>query len=305
MDILPKISVIMSVYNESVEELTKSIGSIINQTYSNIEFIIINDNPNNNNIKVAVKKANDSRILYYENETNLGLIKSLNRAITFATGDYIARMDADDISKPNRLKDELMYMIDNKIDLLGSFIEVIDENDIVQKKIMKFPKKKHQIEFFMRWGNCLAHPTWLVKKEVYKNLKGYRNVPNCEDYDFLLRAISYGYTIGNIPKVELSYRVRKNGISKSHEAEQYILRNHLSKTINNFNIPSDVSIKEYVDSKEFDIECKKFIYYKNLKLNLKKSNKKNKIKILIKLPQNLFFWKDTIEKFTLLLREHI
>lgn len=305
MDILPKISVIMSVYNESVEELTKSIGSIINQTYSNIEFIIINDNPNNNNIKVAVKEANDSRILYYENETNLGLIKSLNRAITFATGDYIARMDADDISKPNRLKDELMYMIDNKIDLLGSFIEVIDENDIVQKKIMKFPKKKHQIEFFMRWGNCLAHPTWLVKKEVYKNLKGYRNVPNCEDYDFLLRAISYGYTIGNIPKVELSYRVRKNGISKSHEAEQYILRNHLSKTINNFNIPSDVSIKEYVDSKEFDIECKKFIYYKNLKLNLKKSNNKNKIKILIKLPQNLFFWKDTIEKFTLLLREHI
>lgn len=118
----PKISVIMSAYNESFDELSRSIDSIINQTYKNIEFIIVSDNPENKEIKKAVQVANDQRIKYLENKENVGLVQSLNRAISEATGSIITRMDADDISKKTRLKDELQYMQQNNLDIVGTFI---------------------------------------------------------------------------------------------------------------------------------------------------------------------------------------
>ena len=98
--------------------LLKSIDSIINQTYQNIEFIIVSDNPENKNIKMAVQAANDQRIKFIENKENIGLVQSLNRAISKATGKFIARMDADDISRKNRLKDELQYMQQNNLDIV-------------------------------------------------------------------------------------------------------------------------------------------------------------------------------------------
>lgn len=130
----PKISVIMSAYNETLDELSSSIDSIIKQTYQNIEFIIVDDNPKNKNIKTAVHKVKDSRIKLIENKKNVGLVQSLNEAINQATGCFIARMDADDISKKNRLEDELHYVERNKLDVVGSFLEIIDENGVVRKK---------------------------------------------------------------------------------------------------------------------------------------------------------------------------
>ena len=130
---------IMSAYNESFDELSRSIDSIINQTYKNIEFIIVSDNPENKEIKKAVQVANDQRIKYLENKENVGLVQSLNRAISEATGSIITRMDADDISKKTRLKDELQYMQQNNLDIVGTFIEIIDEKGVVQKETMRFP----------------------------------------------------------------------------------------------------------------------------------------------------------------------
>ena len=158
----PKISVIMSAYNESFDELSRSIDSIINQTYKNIEFIIVSDNPENKEIKKAVQVANDQRIKYLENKENVGLVQSLNRAISEATGSIITRMDADDISKKTRLKDELQYMQQNNLDIVGTFIEIIDEKGVVQKETMRFPGTAAHVKLFMRWGSCLAHPTWMV-----------------------------------------------------------------------------------------------------------------------------------------------
>ena len=153
----PKISVIMSAYNESFDELSRSINSIINQTYQNIEFIIVSDNPENKDIKTAVQVANDQRIKFIENKENVGLVQSLNRAISEATGIFIARMDADDVSRKTRLKDELQYMQQNSLDIVGSFIEIIDEKGVVQKEIMRFPVTTAHVKLFMRWGSCLAH----------------------------------------------------------------------------------------------------------------------------------------------------
>lgn len=305
MDNTPKISVIMSAYNESLDELNKSIDSIINQTYQNIEFIIVSDNPENKNIKMAVHAANDQRIKFIENKENIGLVQSLNRAISKATGSFIARMDADDISRESRLKDELQYMQQNNLDIVGSFIEIVDEKGTVQKDVMRFPVMTSHVKWFMRWGSCLAHPTWLVKSKVYHNLNGYRNVPRCEDYDFILRAIAHGYKVGNIPKVELSYRIRQSGVSKSHEAEQFLLRDYLAQNMKQIDSLTEDTITEFLNSEKFHRQLEQLSHYKNAKQMLKNGSGIEKLKSTVQIPGNRFFWRDIVEKTTLLLREHI
>lgn len=305
MDNTPKISVIMSAYNESLDELNKSIDSIINQTYQNIEFIIVSDNPENKNIKMAVHAANDQRIKFIENKENIGLVQSLNRAISKATGNFIARMDADDISRESRLKDELQYMQQNNLDIVGSFVEIVDEKGTVQKDVMRFPVMTSHVKWFMRWGSCLAHPTWLVKSKVYHNLNGYRNVPRCEDYDFILRAIAHGYKVGNIPKVELSYRIRQSGVSKSHEAEQFLLRDYLAQNMKQIDSLTEDTITEFLNSEKFHRQLEQLSHYKNAKQMLKNGSGIEKLKSTVQIPGNRFFWRDIVEKTTLLLREHI
>lgn len=305
MDRTPKISVIMSAYNESLDELNRSIDSIINQTYQNIEFIIVSDNPENKNISTAVEAANDQRIKFIENKENVGLVQSLNRAISEATGSFIARMDADDISKKNRLKDEMQYMQQNNLDIVGSFIEIIDEKGTVQKDTMRFPITASHVKLFMRWGSCLAHPTWVAKSKVYQNLNGYRNVPQCEDYDFILRAIAHGYKAGNIPKVELSYRVRQSGVSKSHEEEQFLLRDYLAHNMKRIDSLTEETITVFLDSEIFHRQLDQLSHYKISKQIIKSKTGIKKFKEIVKIPGNQFFWKDIAEKMTLLIREHI
>lgn len=295
----------MSVYNETVDELSSSIDSIIKQTYQNIEFIIVDDNPKNKNIKTVVHKIKDPRIKFIENKKNVGLVQSLNKAINQATGCFIARMDADDISKRNRLEDELHYVERNKLDVVGSFLEIIDENGVVRKESMNFPTTASHVKFFMRWGSCLAHPTWLVRREVYQKLNGYRNIPSCEDYDFILRAIAHGYKVGNIPKVELSYRIRQSGVSKSHESQQFLLRDYLARNRKRIDLLTEESIAKFLESREFQEQLKQLSHYKKLKQILKKESGIKKIKAVAEIPGNRFFWRDIVEKITLILRECI
>lgn len=106
---MEKISVIMSTFNEKLEWVKEAIDSIINQTYRNIEFIIIVDNPNNIELKNMLEQycIEDDRIKIIVNEFNIGLVKSLNKALKICSGEFIARMDADDISVKYRLEKQL------------------------------------------------------------------------------------------------------------------------------------------------------------------------------------------------------
>ena len=224
------VTVIMSIYNESVSELNKSINSILNQSYRNLEFIIINDNPLNKQLENQLNELvrQDSRVKVYVNNNNIGLVESLNRALGFSHGDYIARMDADDISEPSRIKKQVSCIEQKNLDLIGSSLILIDEQD-VQFGTLHFPTRNEQIVRFMKYGTCLPHPTWLGKKEVFDCLHGYRNALYCEDYDFLLRVLKRGYKVGNCDGYDLRYRVRKCGISQSNYVKQYVLRKYLYK----------------------------------------------------------------------------
>lgn len=301
----PLISVLMSTYNETTKELDESINSILQQTYSNFEFLIINDNPNNYELEKTLKSYKDSRIKIIHNEENLGLVKSLNSGLKYCNGQYVARMDADDISYPSRIQDELLYLQNNRLDMVGSYIEAIDENGKTIMPLMRFPKNHNQIVKFMRWGSCICHPTWFLKREVCFELQGYRKTPHCEDYDFILRAIAHGYKVGNIPKVELSYRIRQSGVSKSHEAEQFLLRDYLAQNMKQIDSLTEDTITEFLNSEKFHRQLEQLSHYKNAKQMLKKGSGIEKLKSTVQIPGNRFFWRDIVEKTTLLLREHI
>lgn len=215
------ISVIMACYNEELDWIEQSIESILNQTYINIEFIIICDNPENNELKQLLLKyeEKDKRIILIFNEKNLGLVESLNKGLSMCNGEYIARMDADDVSNINRLDKQLKYFNENtNLDLIMSAANYIDEKGefIKSSKIIK----DNNINKLLLYGNISTHPTWMFKRKILHKIKKYDNIMYVEDYDFLCRTILLGYNIGFINEYLLDYRVRTSGITKSKRAEQ-------------------------------------------------------------------------------------
>lgn len=123
------ISIIMSVYNETDSVLALSVDSILSQSYSNFEFIIVDDNPNNTQIRDFLKRQSDPRIVRIYNKENRGLVYSLNKALKVAKGSIIARMDADDISEKDRIEKEYRYLKNHNLDLVGTWIHLIDSQN--------------------------------------------------------------------------------------------------------------------------------------------------------------------------------
>ena len=281
-----KISVIMSTYKEKREWIELSIESILGQTYQNIEFLVIIDDPYNMEIKNIIYRyaSKDSRIKIFENEENRGLVYCLNKGLKMATGKYIARMDADDISEKNRIEEELCYLKRHNLDLVGSDIVAINENsDILSKTATKMPVNDRCVNYILRYRNCLLHPTWLGKKELFEKLSGYRDIKYCEDYDFLLRAVSLGARIGNIPKPLLRYRYNYYGISRQNRAEQRCIAYLLSQNRKMINRLSPARINSFPFSKNGQKEIEKMrIYFETSKNALQDKINGNYIEFLKK-----------------------
>ena len=172
------ISVIMSVYNEPVDYIRQSIDSILNQTVKNLTLIIIIDDPSNFDAIDYIKRisAKDNRVEYYINDVNRGLVFSLNRALSYVKTKYVARMDADDISLPNRLEEEFNFLKTGKYDLVGCNLNDIDEFGKKASKITVYPESNDKQVKYLKFRNSMAHPSWLGKTEVFKKLNGYRDI---------------------------------------------------------------------------------------------------------------------------------
>ena len=242
------ISIIMSTYKEEETLLRESIESILNQTFKDFEFIIILDYPDNNLHKKIIEEYSkiDNRIRFFVNENNLGLTGSLNRGLSLAKGEYIGRMDADDISLPYRLERQLEYIKKNQYDLIGGITQMIDEEGNSIFSIQKVPTDFNKIKKALRYGQCIAHPTWLGRKEVFDYLNGYRNIPFCEDFDFTLRVVLNGFKISNLNETVLKYRMTKNSISRNNLYDQYLYMKYITNEYSNGNIASVENAKEYV-----------------------------------------------------------
>ena len=184
------VSVIIPVYN--VEKFVEqAIVSIIKQTYKHLEIIVIDDGSSDNTYKIVADLATqDPRIKPYKNEQNLKIVKTLNRALSLAQGEYIARMDGDDISALDRIEKQVAFLESNPdYGLVGcSYIQILPNGKEIGRVVVL--ADSDLLLTLMDYGPGVAHPTWLVRKSIYTQLDGYRELPGIEDYDFLLRMIS-------------------------------------------------------------------------------------------------------------------
>jgi glycosyltransferase involved in cell wall biosynthesis len=252
------VSVIMSVYNESEEELSKAVESIQNQTYKNIEVIILLDNPDNNRLRTLLKsyKKRDNRIKLIFNKKNLGLAKSLNVGIKDANGIYIARMDADDISTYDRIEKELDYLEKNDFDMVATNRFDIDENGNLLPDKSALPKNS-SINKLLPVNNFITHSSVIIKSDVVRSLNGYRDFKSSQDYDLWLRLISNGNKIGLLNERLLYYRIRNESISNRDRYKQYLINKYqkkLYKERNKYGIDN-------FNNKNLELFLKKHNYY--------------------------------------------
>jgi len=213
----PEISVIMSVYNGSVF-LQDAINSILQQTFQNFEFIIIDDGSTDRTWN-TLKQCNDDRVITFKNNENIGLTKSLNFGILKAKGNYIARMDADDISCPDRFLKQITFLKKNNYSLSGSWVKVIDDKNIEQETI-KYQTNNNLIKWKLLFHNQFAHSSTMFKKDIISDVGTYNNsILYSQDYDFFSR-ISDKYDVSNFPEILHFLRIWKNSISHQRQAQQ-------------------------------------------------------------------------------------
>ncbi len=215
----PLVSVVMSVYNGE-QYLREAIDSILSQTFTDFEFIIINDGSTDGTLKI-IKSYKDPRIVLISRE-NRGLVSSLNEGIEKARGKYVARQDADDVSLPERLKKQLEYLRTNtKCGVVGSRIREINETGKPYYRVVlsnELPNKS--LEMALYYCNPLAHGTVLMRTDVVRSLGGYRKQYwPAEDYDLWVRAARVN-RIAVIDEVLYLYRFNEQGISLSNTAKQ-------------------------------------------------------------------------------------
>jgi glycosyltransferase involved in cell wall biosynthesis len=213
----PLVTVLMPVYN-AAEFLSDAIESILNQTLTNFEFLIIDDGSNDASVSI-IKSYNDKRIRLVRNETNLGLPATLNKGIKIADCELIARMDADDISYPDRLQMQYNYMKNNPdCALLSAWAREIDEKGETIY-LEKWPDFTYN--YNLNFECVIYHPTVMYRRNAVLNAGGY-SIPYCEDYDLWWR-IARLYKIHNLSEILLDYRSTNQSISRVTRKTEYEL----------------------------------------------------------------------------------
>ena len=214
----PRVSVVMSVYNAE-KYLAEAVESMLGQTFEDFEFIVIDDGSTDGSGTILEKFAARDGRLTLLSQPNCGLVPSLNRACKYARAPYVARMDADDISLAHRLEKQVEYLDRNpEIGIVGTWIQDIGGSG-EPGPIWPLPTSPLTIPWFLMFGNCMAHPTIMMRRQVIESL-GYRDeAAHVEDYDLWMRASSVT-RLANIPEVLLKYRVLAHSVSTRNLVSQ-------------------------------------------------------------------------------------
>jgi glycosyltransferase involved in cell wall biosynthesis len=211
----PLVSVVMPVYNGK-KFLCEAIDSILKQTYRNFELIIIDDGSTDNSSEL-IGKYSDERIRFHQNKTNRGIVYSLNKGIELASGKYIARMDADDVSLPHRLQKQVAYLETNpQCIVLSSYIDLMDEKGepLLPWFAERAARTPEQIYKMMVDECCIAHPSVMMRAGDLPK-PTYLNVPGAEDWDLWLRVLRKGPVIHKIVEPLVKYRVHDSSITQN------------------------------------------------------------------------------------------
>jgi len=221
-----KISVLMCTYN-SEGTVTKSINSILNQTYKNYELLIMDDCSSDNTYSICSEyKENYKNIKLFRNKENIGLTKSLNKLINKSKGKFIARQDSDDLSVNNRLEIQIDYLLKNKLDACTSRAYVTGTKRLIPGISYYLP-----IKFLIKLKNPFIHGTLFIKKDVIEKIGMYdENFFYAQDYKLLTDLIKKGYNL-NIQNIPLYHLNMKNNISNKFKNEQNYYANCVRKNI--------------------------------------------------------------------------
>lgn len=219
------ISIIMPVWNDE-RFILDSIQSVLNQTFKNFELIIINDASTDNSLRLIQEKANlDKRIKVLSLKKNLGMANALNEAIKYSKGEYIARMDSDDLMYENRIEEQVKYMNNNEdvevLSCLGTYLGVNGNNfGVTSTEIINHQSFKHLIRNNKPIG--LLHPGTVFKKKIVQEIGGYNKIfwP-AEDIDLWNRLALKGHVIYVQKKILMKYRIHENSIITSKFLDSY------------------------------------------------------------------------------------
>lgn len=215
-----EVSVLMCVYNEEICFLRQSIESILTQTFKDFEFIIICDNPGNEQIVSCLKEyeVSDGRIKLYINEHNLGLTKSLNIGLQFCCGCYIVRMDADDVSLPQRIERQYSYMINHpEVTILNTFAVLFGEG--IEESMRTSPIHHKKIARILPYECVIIHPSVMINRNGF-DIWYDEGQKRSQDYELWLRLLSMGARFHTLPEALIMYRISDNQISVKNRSQQ-------------------------------------------------------------------------------------
>lgn len=226
-----KISVIMSVYNTPASILFEAVESIWNQTYRKIEFIMVNDCSDEKETITAISKIMTKypQIILLQNKSNLGLTRSLNKGIEYCTGEYIARMDADDISNPDRFMMQVHYMeTHSEVCVLGTQVEKFGMKSTKQPfEYYDYTVDQNMFSIKMLFENFgPMHPTVMIRKSfLEKHHITYREeFRMAQDYALWVDCLNAGGVIKNLDIPLVQYRIHEGQISEKNSSEQSMFK---------------------------------------------------------------------------------
>lgn len=218
-DMNPRLTVLLPVYNGS-DFLKESVESILNQTFTDFELLVIDDGSTDDSTRI-IENISDDRIRLLQNPSNLGLVATLNRGLETALGEYVARMDSDDISMPRRLEIQVGFLDQNPgIGVCGSWVRFIPRQ---YDFLWKLPVTSEEIRCRLFSSVGVAHPSVMLRRKVFieNNLYYDPDYSHAEDYELWCRAIRHT-RFANIPQVLLHYRISYEQVCRRFGNEQKI-----------------------------------------------------------------------------------
>ncbi|KKW88832.1 glycosyltransferase [Lacticaseibacillus rhamnosus] len=229
-----ELSIVLPVYDENLLVIKKALNSVARQLKSTYELIIIDDNPKRSDLKAFLQEfqSKTKNVFLVFNSVNKGLVYSLNKGLQQARGIYVARMDADDISLPNRLKSQVAILNAGYDFTASSAIEIDENGDRIGYRKMPYEGVVESPAVF-KYGNFIIHPSVMMRRDVVKELGGYRDIPSAEDYDLWVRILFLPHSRAFfVTDPEVLYRVREDGISLANRLTMDISSNAIRKALN-------------------------------------------------------------------------
>ena len=242
----PKVSVLMSVCNGE-RYLREAIESILNQTFQDFECIIIDDGSADSTNEI-IRTYSDPRIRLVENQKNMGLTKSLNRGIDLCKGEYISRMDGDDISLPLRLEKQVDFMKKHhQTGVVGTRASEIDHEGKITIRKTAHNTYDREMKVQLMFGTCFLHPSVMIRKKILREtgLSYDKSFSTSQDY-FLWWQLSLLTKFANLPECLLHYRKHSSRLSNHSSTDQTLNASRVRRLVVETLLSRDLTDKEFV-----------------------------------------------------------